>query len=93
MSREIRSDVINDLGEVHCGRRRVQPNSRSIREFYLQAKPALQHELLEFREAERNVIARSIEETIRREEYTCFGFVLMKDHAHWCIRKHKHLAE
>jgi len=93
MSKSVRSDLIKELGELHYGRKRVQPNSKSIHDFYKQAEFMLQRELLEFREAEREIIAQSFEETIRRENYTCYGFVLMKDHTHLCIRKHKHLAE
>jgi hypothetical protein len=92
-SKTIRCDLIKELGEVHFGRKRVQPNSRSIREFYRQSEPALQHRLLEFREAEREIIARSFAETIRCERYTCYGFVVMNDHTHLCIRKHRQLAE
>jgi hypothetical protein len=93
MSKTIRCDLIKDLGDLHYGRKRVQPKSRSIREFYQQAKPELQHELLEFREAEREIIAQSFAKTIQRERYTCYGFVLMNDHTHLCIRKHRQLAE
>jgi hypothetical protein len=93
MSKNIRCDLIKELGEVHFGRKRIQPNSKSIRDFFRQAEPALQHQLLEFQEAEREIIARSFAETIQRERYTCYGLVLMKDHTHLCIRKHRHLAE
>src|SRR4051794_40238014 len=41
-------DVIKDLGELHYGRKRVQPASRDIRAFYARAKDVLRHERMEF---------------------------------------------
>ena len=37
MSKEIRNDVIGELGELHYGRKKVQPASSDIRAFYEQA--------------------------------------------------------
>jgi len=34
MSHRIRNDVMHELGEIHFGRKEVQPASRVIREFY-----------------------------------------------------------
>src|SRR5256885_10876799 len=46
MSRAIASDVISELGALHFGRKRVQPSSREIRDFYEAAATKLKHELL-----------------------------------------------
>jgi hypothetical protein len=38
-SREIRSDFLKDLGDLHYGRKALQPASRDIRRFYEDAAP------------------------------------------------------
>jgi hypothetical protein len=43
MSNYIRNDVLHDLGQIHFGRKKLQPASRVIREFYEQASPVLTH--------------------------------------------------
>jgi hypothetical protein len=41
----IASDVIAELGELHHGRKRVQPTGKEIRAFYAEAKKLLRHPL------------------------------------------------
>ena len=93
MSRTIRNDVISDLGELHYGRKRVQPASSVIREFYNNAADKLKHDLLTFDDRERAELADSFAQTIRAQGYTCYACAIMPDHVHMCMRKHKHLAE
>jgi REP element-mobilizing transposase RayT len=92
-SRTIRNDILRELGELHYGRKRVQPASRDIRAFYERAREVLKHELLEFSEADRLVVAEAFGDAINRNRYTCYACALMRDHVHLCIRKHKHQAE
>ncbi|MCH8342943.1 MAG: transposase [Planctomycetes bacterium] len=92
-SKTIRNDVIAELGEVHHGRKRVQPASADIREFYREAGKRLRHELLTFSERDVSAIAAAFEEAIRSHRYTCWACAIMPDHVHLLIRKHKHLAE
>ena len=92
-SETIRSDVLADLGELHKGRKRVQPTGREIREFYEKAAPLLKHPLLTFDEAARAEIAAAFGQEIAIQGYTCWACAVMPDHAHVLIRKHKHLAE
>ncbi len=47
-SQAVATDVIAELGELHQGRRRVQPPSATIREFYTRAGGVLKYPLLEF---------------------------------------------
>src|SRR5262249_26980118 len=47
-SHEIRVEPIADLGELHHGRKAVQPSGREIRAFYDQARGVLMHPLLTF---------------------------------------------
>jgi REP element-mobilizing transposase RayT len=93
MSRSIASDVIAELGELHYGRKTVQPASHEIRAFYEEAVGLLQHELLEFDRTCRDCIAEAFAECIRINKYTCYACAIMRDHDHLVIRKHKHLAE
>jgi hypothetical protein len=89
MSRYLDSDILAELGELHYGRKRVQPASKVIREFYDRAKDLLQFTLLKFGDDERSTIAYAFDETIAREKYTCYACAIMPDHIHLVIRKHK----
>ncbi len=92
-SHAIRSDVIADLGQLHFGRKRVQPASHIIREFYERAAGKLKHALLTFDSDEREALAACFGQTIRSHAYTCYACAIMPDHVHILIRKHKHRAE
>jgi REP element-mobilizing transposase RayT len=89
----VRNDVLNELGEVHRGRKKVQPTGKTIREFYDKAALLLQHPLLTFNEATRTEIAAAFEQEINLQTYTCWACAIMPDHVHILIRKHKHPAE
>ena len=92
-SKTIDSDVIAELGELHHGRKRVQPPGRVVRQFYEQAAKVLKHSLLKSDEPARQVIGAAFDEVIRREQYTCYACALMPDHVHVLIRKHRDKAE
>src|SRR3989304_1765487 len=47
-SRTIRNDLVAELGELHFGRKKVQPAGRDIRAFYSQAAAVLKYPLLSF---------------------------------------------
>ena len=64
-SKTIRDDVIADLGEIHQGRKRVQPASGEIREFYREADKRLRHELVTFDERDTSAVASAFEEVIK----------------------------
>ena len=42
----IRNDVLGELGELHNGRKKVQPSGKTVREFYEKAADLLKHPLL-----------------------------------------------
>ena len=92
-SKEIASDLIAQLGELHYGRKKIQPASRDIRHFHEQAAQVLKFPLLSIGNAEMQAIATSFAEVIERQTYTCYACAIMPDHVHILIRKHKHLAE
>src|SRR5262249_25606529 len=89
----IRQDLIAELGELHRGRKKVQPSGRVLREFYDEAKLVLKHELRTLTEEEVQIVAASFAEVIQQQRYTCYACAIMPDHVHILIRKHKHLAE
>ncbi|MBL8796985.1 MAG: transposase [Planctomycetia bacterium] len=86
-------DVIAELGELHYGRKKVQPAGRIVREFYENAAGVLQHPLLKFDEAARQEIGNAFAEVIAAERYTCYACAIIPDHVHILIRKHKHQSE
>lgn len=92
-SHSIASDVISQLGELHYGRKRVQPLGRVVREFYEEAKHHLKHPLLTFDAAARTGIAKAFADTISKQNYTCYACAIMPDHVHILIRKHRDTYE
>ncbi|MFT3785685.1 MAG: transposase [Tepidisphaeraceae bacterium] len=92
-SNVIRNDLLRELGELHFGRKQVQPAGRDIRAFYSKAVGLLQHELLQFTQMQFETVANAFAEAIERHAYTCYACVVMPDHVHLLLRKHKHLAE
>jgi REP element-mobilizing transposase RayT len=93
MSTSIRCDVLKELGELHHGRKRVQPASRDLREFYDGAKELLKHPLLTCAPKEMDAIAEAFATVMARERYTCYACAVLPDHVHLVIRKHRDLAE
>ncbi len=92
-SKVVRNDVIAELGELHYGRKRVQPTGRVVQGFRERATAVLQHPLLLLDAAARDQVAAAFEQVIAGERYTCYACAIMPDHVHILIRKHKHLAE
>jgi len=93
MSRFIACDVLKELGELHFGRKRIQPASRVIRGFYEEAKQVLKFPLLTFTSEEIVAIANAFGSAIRQHGYTCYACAIMPDHVHIPIRKQRHAAE
>ena len=93
MSREIRNPVIADLGDIHYGRKKIQPVGRVLRDFHDAARSVLLHELLDFSADEMQAIAASFADVIRERSYTCYACAIMPDHIHILIRKHRDIAE
>jgi REP element-mobilizing transposase RayT len=92
-SRYIRNDILKELGELHYGRKRIQPASRQIRAFYERAKPVLEFSILELCDAGIECVAEAFQRVTESFKYTCYACAIMPDHFHLLIRKHKHQAE
>src|SRR5712692_6941527 len=72
-SKEIASDIIAELGELHYGRKPVQPNGKLVREFYDRAATILKFPLLTFDEPARLLIGEAFADVIEECRYTCYG--------------------
>lgn len=92
-SREVRNSILEDLGELHFGRKDIQPDGRVIREFYREAGKRLEHEALGLTAADRAIVADSFAAAMVRETFTCWACAIMGDHVHLVMRKHKDLGE
>ena len=73
----VKSDLLAELGEVHNGRKRVQPSGREIREFYDKAATLLKHPLLKFDESARTEIAVAFGGEVAAQNYTCWACAMM----------------
>ena len=92
-SRTVASSMIAALGELHFGRKKLQPAGRIVREFYDRARNTLKHELMEVRHGEVNVVAHAFANVVKDRKYTCYACAIMPDHVHVLIRKHRDTAE
>ena len=92
-SRTIAAPLLHELGQLHYGRKKVQPSGREIREFYEQAEERLLFDVICFDSNQIQIIAEALAGAIREFGYTCYTCALMPDHVHLVIRKHKHRAE
>jgi REP element-mobilizing transposase RayT len=92
-SKTIRSDALRQLGELHLGRKKVQPASRDIKIFYDQARLLLKHPLLELSPECMAIVADAFGEAIRQFRYTCYACAILPDHIHLILRKHRDSAE
>jgi hypothetical protein len=92
-SSTIRANVLADLGELHKGRKKVQPAGREVRAFYQQAAPLLKHPLMKFDETARALVADGFAEVVGGEKLTCWACAILPDHVHGLFRKHRLQAE
>src|SRR5579864_2517605 len=93
MSHEIRCADIVGLGDLHHGRKKVQPAAGDIRKFYEAAQQVLKHRQLKFSDDEIVLLGNEFAEVVRRRGYTCYACAIMLDHVHMLIRKHRDKAE
>lgn len=92
-STTVRNDILAELGELHYGRKRVQPAGATVRRFQERAAEVLRHPLLTFEGTAVEATAEALRRVIDERRYTCYACAIMPDHVHVLIRKHKHQAE
>ncbi len=93
MSQELRCANIAPLGEIHYGRKRIQPAGVLIKEFYEAARGVLKYDLLSFNQKQIKSIGQRFANVVRTCEYTCYACAIMSDHVHLVVRKHRDKAE
>ncbi len=89
----IRNDILGELGDLHFGRKKAQPPGTVVRGFLETSADVLKHPRRAFDLEMRQHIADSFTQIAADEKYTCYACVVMPDHVHILIRKHKHDAE
>jgi hypothetical protein len=92
-SKVIRRDLLKELGELHHGRRKIQPSRAQLHEFDARAAKLLKFPVIELSAAMLTTAARAFAQVIQSCKYTCYACAIMPDHVHLIIRKHKHTAE
>lgn len=92
-SRTVANERLRHLGDLHFGRRPRQPSGKTVRQFYDRAELELQHPLLRFDDEQVRMIGDAFSTAIRENVYTCYACVVMPDHVHLLIRKHRHKSE
>jgi REP element-mobilizing transposase RayT len=92
-SHEIRVEKIAETGELHFGRKPVQPSGAEIKLFYEQAREVLKHPLLTLSDQEIDLAGTGLARAIAERRYTCYACAIMPDHVHVLIRKHRDRAE
>jgi REP element-mobilizing transposase RayT len=92
-SKEIIVERIGELGELHYGRKPIQPSLEEVRDFHQRARQVLSYPVLAFDEEDVSVIADSFADTIQGRRYTCSACAVMPEHVHLLIRIHRDKAE
>lgn len=92
-SGEVRVASLADLGELHHGRKAVQPSRKELRAFHEGAQLVLSHPVIRLDEEEIALVGDVFGRVIRLRNYTCYALAVMHDHVHAVIRRHKDKAE
>ena len=93
MSTSVAAGKLLSLGTMHFGRKRTQPPSTVLKDFYRRVEHQLEHAILWFDAAKRQAISDAFSEVIESHRYTCFACAILTNHAHLIIRKHRDRAE
>lgn len=92
-SSEIRNPVLESLGVLHFGRKRIQPCHQEIHEFYRNAEVVLKHPILSFDADQIVTLADAFARVVVQKKYTVWACAIMPDHVHVLVRKHRYHAE
>jgi REP element-mobilizing transposase RayT len=92
-STETRKEELKELGEIHPGRKRIQPSRAELRAFYQEAEPKLEHPVIWFNQEMRNLIAATAGKMARQHGYTLWAFAILRNHMHALPRTHRDHAD
>ncbi len=93
MSSVLRNEYLRDTGEMHFGRKRIQPRSSEVREHFRTTESKLAHARRTFSDVEIDCIGSAFARVVTECVYTVYACAIMMDHIHLLIRKHRHSAE
>ena len=88
-STQVRKEPLRQLGDLHHGRKNVQPPRSELKHFHHAAEPLLEHEVLWFDNAKRQALTDAFARVIANHRYTCYACAVLRNHAHLCIRRHR----
>jgi hypothetical protein len=89
-SDDIRNEILSELGEIHHGRKRVQPARNDLRAFHRGAEQLMEEEVIWFDEKRRELIARSFAHSAQNFGYAVWACAVLRNHAHLIVKRHKH---
>jgi REP element-mobilizing transposase RayT len=88
-----RKDELKGLGDVHHGRKRLQPPRAELRAFYRKAEPLLDHPTIWFTDEMRAVISDAVARVAEERGYVIWAWSVCGNHAHGVVRSHRDRAE
>ena len=80
-STSTRKDELKDLGDIHFGRKPIQPPREELKRFYRQAESLLDHGTIWFDERMRVVIAEAMGRAAGKHGYTVWACRLLESRA------------
>jgi REP element-mobilizing transposase RayT len=89
----VRVEPIQKLGEIHYGRKAVQPSKKETGAFHEKARDVLKHPVLLFDDEEIRLLGGVVGAVIAESGYVCHACAIMPDHVHVLIRRHRDWAE
>lgn len=89
-SDEIRKELIRELGEIHHGRKRIQPSKTELRAFHRRAEPLLEQPVLWFDDRAREAVAQGFANAASELGYAVWACAVLRNHAHLVVQRHKH---
>jgi REP element-mobilizing transposase RayT len=88
-SAELREGKFAPLGDIHFGRRWVQPDPGVLRRFHRRAEPLLEYATFWFDDAKRQAAGDAVARVVDGRGYTVWACAVMSNHVHVCIRRHR----
>lgn len=92
-SQYVATRELQELGELHYGRRKIQPAPARVREFYDRAEERLQFPVIRFDAAQIEAVGAVFGDCTAQLGYTCYACAILPDHVHLVVRKHRDRAE
>jgi hypothetical protein len=92
-STEIRKEELEELGDIHFGRRTDQPSRQDLRGFSKAANPLLDFQPFWFDADKRRALAEAIAKVAREQGYTIWACAICSNHVHLVVKRGKHTGE